>query len=59
MTEEEIYRILQMRCQWCGIVYDGEVECLEPIEIRKTRVYDLCPHCQLIGENLVVGEYNG
>ena len=56
MTEDDLYRVLQMRCEWCGIVYEGEVECMKKIEVRKTKVIDLCPHCQLIGNNLVVGE---
>lgn len=56
MKEDDLYRVLQLRCEWCGIVYEGEVECMEPIEVRKTKVFDLCPHCQLYGDNLVVGE---
>lgn len=58
MTENELYRVFKMRCEWCQIVYEGEVECMEQIEVLKTRVIDLCPHCQLIGNNLVVGECN-
>lgn len=59
MTEKELYRVLQMRCQWCGIVYEGEIECMQAIELRKSTAYDLCPHCRLCGDNLIVGECNG
>lgn len=59
MTEQELYKVLQLRCQWCGIVYEGEIECMQAIELRKTTAYDKCPHCQLCGENLIVGVCNG
>lgn len=56
MTEEELYRICHLRCLTCEYEYTGEVECMGEMIPRKTKVLDMCPQCQEIGDSLYLGD---
>ena len=56
MSEEELYRVCNLRCMTCEHEYTAEVECMGEMIPRKTKVFDLCPYCQEIGDSLYLGD---
>ena len=53
MSEIELYRMAQMKCERCDNINILEVECLTRVEVG-SRVESRCPTCRKYGKNIVL-----
>lgn len=49
MTENDIYKMCELRCPACGIKYEGEMELMQEVKVSD-KLFDACPHCGFLGD---------